>query len=92
MACIVARVSASIRARVYSSSASTGENERRVQAHTATPMAAATTCGNDGTCNGAGACRKYVIGTQCAAATCTGSTSTSLRACDGAGVCVEAIK
>ena len=40
------------------------------------PVAAASTCGNDGTCNGAGACRKYVIGTQCAAASCAGSTAT----------------
>ena len=28
-------------------------------------------CGNDGTCNGAGACRLYVTGTQCVAPACT---------------------
>jgi Cellulose binding domain len=54
------------------------------------PMAASTTCGNDGTCNGAGACRKYAIGMSCAAASCTGATLTSSRACDGAGVCAAA--
>ena len=51
------------------------------------PMAAASTCGNDGTCDGAGACRKYISGTQCVAASCTGSTFTPARLCDGAGVC-----
>src|SRR5204862_1533856 len=35
---------------------------------------AATTCGLDGTCNGAGACRFWATSTQCAAATCSGST------------------
>jgi len=54
------------------------------------PMAAATTCGNDGTCNGAGACRKYAVGTQCVAGSCTVSTFTSARLCDGAGVCAAA--
>src|SRR5436190_2542374 len=52
------------------------------------PMAAASTCGNDGTCNGAGACRKYVTGTVCTAATCMDTvTALSSRTCDGAGVC-----
>jgi hypothetical protein len=54
------------------------------------PAAAASTCGNDGTCNGAGACRKHVSGTQCAAPTCTAATATSARLCDGAGVCAAA--
>ena len=49
--------------------------------------AAASTCGNDGTCDGAGACRKFAAGTVCAAATCTASTLTSARTCDGAGAC-----
>ena len=55
------------------------------------PMAAASTCGNDGTCNGAGACRKYVSGTQCAAATLHGLDVHARRAlCNGAGVCAAA--
>ena len=49
--------------------------------------AAATTCGNDGTCNGAGACRQHIAGTVCGPAACTGSTLTSARTCDGAGLC-----
>jgi hypothetical protein len=50
-------------------------------------MAAATTCGLDGFCDGGGACRKYASGTQCAAATCTGSTLTSSATCNGGGTC-----
>ena len=49
--------------------------------------AAATTCGNDGTCNGAGACRQHIAGTMCGPAACVGSTLTSARTCDGAGLC-----
>ena len=37
---------------------------------------AATSCGLDGMCNGAGACRFWASGTQCAAGTCVGSTLT----------------
>ena len=48
---------------------------------------AATACGLDGMCNGAGACRFWASGTQCAAGTCVGSTLTPARTCDGAGVC-----
>jgi len=54
------------------------------------PAAAASTCGNDGTCDGAGACRKHVSGTECVARSCTGSTATSARVCNGAGVCAAA--
>jgi hypothetical protein len=54
------------------------------------PDAGAGTCGNDGTCNGAGACRLYAAGTQCAAPTCTGATLTSARACNGTGTCLAA--
>jgi hypothetical protein len=49
--------------------------------------AGAASCGNDGTCNGAGACRLYVTGTQCVAPTCTGSTATPARTCNGSGTC-----
>ena len=50
----------------------------------------AATCGNDGTCNGSGACRLYAAGTQCVAASCTGSTLTSARTCNGTGTCQTA--
>jgi hypothetical protein len=48
------------------------------------------TCGTDGACNGAGACRLYASGTTCAGMTCTGSTFTPARTCNGAGVCQTA--
>jgi hypothetical protein len=50
----------------------------------------AATCGTDGSCNGSGGCRMYGAGTQCAAATCTGSTLTSARTCNGTGTCQAA--
>jgi hypothetical protein len=44
-------------------------------------------CGNDGTCDGAGACRKWgkALTKQCAAATCPmdANTGTELAVCDG---------
>jgi hypothetical protein len=52
--------------------------------------AGAATCGNDGTCNGSGACRLYAAGTQCVAASCTGSTLTPARTCNGTGTCQTA--
>ncbi len=45
------------------------------------------TCGRDGACNGAGACRLQAAGTECAAATCSGQTATSARQCNGRGQC-----
>jgi hypothetical protein len=48
---------------------------------------AATTCGLDGVCDGTGACRKHPAGTVCGAESCTGSTHTPARTCNGAGVC-----
>jgi hypothetical protein len=51
----------------------------------------AMTCGNDGTCDGAGACRQYSGATACAPAACTGSTATPARTCNGAGVCLSAL-
>ena len=38
-----------------------------------------TSCGHDGTCDGAGACRLYLVGTVCANETCTGSTDSPPR-------------
>jgi hypothetical protein len=46
-----------------------------------------STCGLDGTCNGAGGCRKFAAGTVCVEESCSGSTYTPPRTCDSAGVC-----
>ena len=48
----------------------------------------AVTCGTDGTCDGAGACRFYAGATVCAPAVCTGAMATPTRTCNGAGVCL----
>ena len=49
----------------------------------------AGSCGTDGFCNGAGACRLYSSQTQCQAATCVGpTTAQAARSCDGTGTCV----
>jgi len=45
-------------------------------------MQAASTCGYDGTCDGAGACRRFPAGTQCSSGTC------DQKACDGHGQCL----
>ena len=52
-------------------------------------VSAASTCGNDGKCDGAGACRKYPAGTQCAAASCPANMAmqTLAKTCNGAGLC-----
>jgi hypothetical protein len=50
-------------------------------------LSSASTCGLDGTCNGAGACRKYPTGTQCAASMCSVSTLTPAQTCNGSGTC-----
>lgn len=49
------------------------------------PMAS---CGKDGLCDGAGACRKYVAGTVCGSSSCTANMLTFAPACDGNGTCV----
>jgi hypothetical protein len=49
---------------------------------------AVTTCGRDGTCNGAGACRRYQAGTECAAGRCMTATEYAASTCDGNGMCV----
>ncbi|HVX97140.1 MAG TPA: hypothetical protein VHK47_19645 [Polyangia bacterium] len=46
-----------------------------------------TTCGFDGTCDGAGGCRRYVAGTACAQGTCDGEAVVGSRTCDGLGHC-----
>jgi hypothetical protein len=56
---------------------------------TATP---AKPCGNDGTCDGKGGCRKVGAGQECGAASCSsnGTTFTPASKCDGNGTCVAA--
>jgi hypothetical protein len=44
-------------------------------------------CGQDGTCNGAGACALYASGRQCGSASCSGTTETAASTCDGRGLC-----
>jgi hypothetical protein len=53
-------------------------------------MAPASTCGLDGTCNGAGACQKYKPGTECQPGSCAGSVETPASTCDATGICQAA--
>jgi MYXO-CTERM domain-containing protein len=46
----------------------------------------AQSCGNDGTCDGTGACHKYASGTACGVTTCVGGAKSG-NFCDGSGVC-----
>ena len=50
----------------------------------------ATSCGRDGTCDGAGNCRDWPSGTHCSAGTCDTATGnfTNASTCNGAGTCV----
>ena len=49
-----------------------------------------TTCGRDGWCDGAGACRLHDNQTTCGGTpTCAGNTSIGGDVCDGAGTCVS---
>ncbi|HEY6478344.1 MAG TPA: hypothetical protein VI456_17325, partial [Polyangia bacterium] len=50
-------------------------------------VGATNPCGTNGFCNGAGACQFYPAGMNCGAASCTGTTLTQARTCDGAGSC-----
>lgn len=48
----------------------------------------AATCGHDGTCDGAGACRRYAVGTVCGGApSCAGAIQTNPDTCDASGAC-----
>jgi hypothetical protein len=51
---------------------------------------AAATCGNDGFCNGSGACKKWSANTPCQVAGCSGGSFTAARQCDGSGTCTPA--
>lgn len=52
-------------------------------------MAAASTCGDTGECNGAGACEKYALGTICAASSCMTGTQSNSDTCNGMGMCTD---
>ena len=49
----------------------------------------AAMCSTDGKCDGAGACRKYAVGTVCAPETCSGSSYTQPSTCSAAGACTS---
>jgi Cellulose binding domain len=51
------------------------------------PIDAPSTCKRDGSCDGAGACHNYSLGTPCVVGSCAGATLTLPRTCDGAGTC-----
>jgi hypothetical protein len=48
-----------------------------------------SSCGLNGYCDGAGACKLYVSGTPCAEQACLAGVQTSERTCDGSGTCSE---
>lgn len=52
--------------------------------------AAGETCGNDGSCDGAGSCRKHGSNQVCVNAACSGSSYLEARTCDGGGACAPA--
>ncbi|MCC6217547.1 MAG: hypothetical protein IT376_22000 [Polyangiaceae bacterium] len=51
--------------------------------------ASPTSCGSDGACDGAGACRNWLPGTACGVTTCGGAVGSVLTGaqCDGFGAC-----
>jgi len=51
----------------------------------------AASCGHDGACDGAGACRRYASGTVCGAASCSGGASMPARTCNGGGTCLMVV-
>jgi hypothetical protein len=56
--------------------------------HGACVTSAPTTCGTDGRCDGAGACRQWDYRTACAATTCTDGVYYGASNCNGSGSCV----
>jgi hypothetical protein len=46
-----------------------------------------STCGWDGTCDGAGGCRRYRAGLLCSPGMCSGASVVGARSCDGMGRC-----
>jgi hypothetical protein len=51
---------------------------------------APSTCGQDGTCDGRGQCRKWLSGTACSTPSCSAGSISYARACDGQGGCAPA--
>ena len=49
--------------------------------------AGASTCDNDGSCNGSGGCRNYASGTVCTSASCSGDDVLNADTCNGSGTC-----
>jgi hypothetical protein len=49
---------------------------------------APATCGRDGACDGAGACRFHPAGSVCTVGSCEMATERAASLCDGKGVCV----
>src|SRR6185312_14487720 len=56
--------------------------------HNECTATASTSCGNDGTCDGAGACRNWGVGTPCGSASCSGATLLPVPTCNGSGSCL----
>lgn len=52
---------------------------------------AATTCGDDGTCDGSGVCRKWPSGTVCGTNSCIGLDKVQQKACNGTGACISSL-
>ena len=48
------------------------------------------TCGQDGTCDGKGACSLFAQGTHCKTGTCAADSVTGILTCDGKGNCSDA--
>ncbi len=48
-----------------------------------------SSCGQDGTCDGAGSCRRYPKGAECQAGRCLNGIEYAASTCDGAGVCAS---
>jgi hypothetical protein len=59
--------------------------------HDGCSVEAAASCGRDGTCDGAGACRKHPAGTECRPGSCSGSDRVLAGTCDGMGSCAAGI-
>ena len=50
-----------------------------------------SSCGKDGNCDGAGACRFYSDTTICGASTCLNDTQVIKKSCDGSGTCISQV-
>jgi hypothetical protein len=49
------------------------------------------TCGLDGSCDGSGACRKYITGTVCGTPICSGAATYSIKKCSATGSCASGL-